>query len=158
MSIVVPVYNNAASLDELVARLKAVLEQRKAPFEIVLVDDGSADDSWKIISRSAREDDRVVGLHLSRNFGQQPATRAGLRRATGDITVLMDADLQDRPEEIPRMLEAHDRRHRRRVHDVERRRERGEGEAQLAHLPSPLRRDGRRAAASQPRHVPALHA
>jgi glycosyltransferase involved in cell wall biosynthesis len=103
---VVPVYNNAASLDELVKRLKAVLDARKAPYEIVLVDDGSADESWKIITTNARADDRVVGIHLSRNFGQQPATRAGLHRATGDITVLMDADLQDRPEEIPAMLEA----------------------------------------------------
>ena len=106
VSVVVPVYNNAASLDELVARLTAVLDQRHAPYEIVLVDDGSADESWKIITKLARADERVVGLHLSRNFGQQPATRAGLRRATGDVTVLMDADLQDRPEEIPAMLEA----------------------------------------------------
>jgi len=106
VSIVVPVYNNEASLDELVRRLTAVLEPRHAPYEIVLVDDGSADASWKIIQRNARENNRVVGIHLSRNFGQQPATRAGLHRATGDVTVLMDADLQDRPEEIPRMLEA----------------------------------------------------
>jgi len=106
VSVVVPVYNNAASLDELVRRLETVLGQRRAPYEIVLVDDGSSDDSWKIIAGHARTDDRVVGLHLSRNFGQQPATRAGLRRATGDITVLMDADLQDRPEEIPAMLDA----------------------------------------------------
>jgi polyisoprenyl-phosphate glycosyltransferase len=106
VSVVVPVYNNAASLEELVERLTAVLEPRDAPYEIVLVDDGSADESWKIIRRCSEADDRVVGLHLSRNFGQQPATRAGLRRATGDITVLMDADLQDRPEEIPAMLEA----------------------------------------------------
>jgi polyisoprenyl-phosphate glycosyltransferase len=106
VSVVVPVYNNEASLDELVQRLVAVLEQRNAPYEIVLVDDGSADESWKIITRNARANDRVVGMHLSRNFGQQPATRAGLHRASGDITVLMDADLQDRPEEIPAMLEA----------------------------------------------------
>jgi polyisoprenyl-phosphate glycosyltransferase len=106
VSVVVPVYNNAASLEELVERLTAVLEPRPAPYEIVLVDDGSADESWKIIRRCSEANDRVVGLHLSRNFGQQPATRAGLRRATGDITVLMDADLQDRPEEIPAMLEA----------------------------------------------------
>jgi polyisoprenyl-phosphate glycosyltransferase len=106
VSVVVPVYNNAASLEELVERLTAVLEPRPAPYEIILVDDGSADESWKIIRRCSEANERVVGLHLSRNFGQQPATRAGLRRATGDITVLMDADLQDRPEEIPGMLEA----------------------------------------------------
>jgi polyisoprenyl-phosphate glycosyltransferase len=106
VSVVVPVYNNEASLDELVQRLTGVLEQRRGPYEIILVDDGSADDSWKIITRNARANDRVIGIHLSRNFGQQPATRAGLHRASGDITVLMDADLQDRPEEIPRMLEA----------------------------------------------------
>ena len=106
VSVVVPVYNNEASLDELVERLTTVLEARDAPYEIVLVDDGSADDSWKIIMRNARADDRVIGLHLSRNFGQQPATRAGLQHASGDLTVLMDADLQDRPEEIPAMIDA----------------------------------------------------
>ena len=106
VSVVVPVYNNSASLDELVQRLTAALETRDAPFEIILVDDGSADDSWKIIRRNSELDPRVVGVHLSRNFGQQPATRAGMRRASGDVTVLMDADLQDRPEEIPGMLEA----------------------------------------------------
>jgi len=106
VSVVVPVYNNAASREELIARLTAVLSKRTAPYEIVLVDDGSADESWAIIKRAAQQNDRVVGMHLSRNFGQQPATRAGMRRATGDVTVLMDADLQDRPEEIPRLLDA----------------------------------------------------
>ncbi len=106
VSVVIPVFNNAASLDELIARLIDVLGARDDPFEIVLVDDGSSDASWEIIAKRARADERVVGVRLSRNFGQHPAIRAGFERSSGDVTVLMDADLQDRPEEIPAMLNA----------------------------------------------------
>ena len=154
VSVVVPVYNNEASLDELVERLTAVLEPRDAPYEIVLVDDGSADDSWKIIMRNARADDRVVGLHLSRNFGQQPATRAGLQRASGDITVLMDADLQDRPEEIPRHDRCADRRRRHRRHHLESRQDRSARAPELPHLPPPVLGDRRHPPAPQPRYLP----
>jgi dolichol-phosphate mannosyltransferase len=106
VSVVIPVFNNATSLEELIARLAHVLGSRGAPYEIVLVDDGSKDASWDIITRAARADDHVVGVKLSRNFGQHPAIRAGLERASGDATVLMDADLQDRPEALPAMLDA----------------------------------------------------
>lgn len=74
-------------------------------WEIVLVDDGSSDRTWQRISELAREDGRVKGARFSRNFGQHVALTAGIDRSRGDYIVLMDADLQDRPEEIPRMLE-----------------------------------------------------
>lgn len=75
-------------------------------FEIIFVNDGSTDDSLKILRSIAARDERCLALSLSRNFGQHPAIRAGLSRARGSITILMDADLQDAPEEIPRLVEA----------------------------------------------------
>lgn len=103
LSVVVPVYNNAGSLDELVARLRMVLEDI-APFEIILVDDGSRDDSWLVADALAGADQRVVAMRLSRNFGQHRALTAGLHRADGDVVIFMDADLEDRPEQIPVLL------------------------------------------------------
>jgi dolichol-phosphate mannosyltransferase len=73
-------------------------------YELILVDDGSPDDSWKIISSLARDNRRVVGVKLSRNFGQHPAIAAGFARARGAIIVLMDADLEDRPENIQQLV------------------------------------------------------
>lgn len=105
VSVLVPVYNNASTVAELHRRLVATLEALDRRFEIVFVNDGSADASLATLRRLAAEDPRCVVLSLSRNFGQHPAINAGLARATGDITVLMDADLQDRPEELPRLLQ-----------------------------------------------------
>lgn len=104
VSVLVPVYNNARSLEELYRRLVDVLEGLDRQFEILFVNDGSVDGSLGVLRRLAEQDPRCVVLALSRNFGQHPAINAGLERATGDITVLMDADLQDRPEELPRLL------------------------------------------------------
>jgi polyisoprenyl-phosphate glycosyltransferase len=104
VSVVIPVYRNEATLDELVQRLVATLTGLNRPFEIILVDDGSPDRSWERIYHLARERPEVVGLRLSRNFGQHPAIAAGFERARGEITVLMDADLQDEPENLPFLL------------------------------------------------------
>jgi glycosyltransferase involved in cell wall biosynthesis len=108
VSVLIPVYNNAATIEELHRRLVAVLESSGRAFEIIFVDDGSADDSRRLLRKLATDDERCVVLALSRNFGQHPAISAGLARATGDITVLMDADLQDKPEELPHLLEVLD--------------------------------------------------
>jgi polyisoprenyl-phosphate glycosyltransferase len=108
ISVLVPVYNNATTLKELHQRLCAALEAITDEFEIIFVNDGSSDDSLSVIRQLAHDDPRVVGLALSRNFGQHPAISAGLERASGDLTVLMDADLQDRPEELPILLEPFD--------------------------------------------------
>ena len=108
VSVLVPVFNNESTVAELHHRLVATLEALDRPFEIVFVNDGSADGSLAVLRELADQDSRCVVLHLSRNFGQHPAISAGLARATGDLTVLMDADLQDRPEELPRLLQAFD--------------------------------------------------
>ena len=104
ISIVLPIYQTAQYLPELYARLTATLGAL-GDYEIVMVDDGSRDNAWEIMSALALKDQRVKSIRLSRNFGQHPAIAAGLEHATGDQIVLMDADLQDRPEDIPRLLE-----------------------------------------------------
>jgi dolichol-phosphate mannosyltransferase len=104
VSILVPVFNNAFHLRELYERIRATMEASGLSFELLLVDDGSTDDSWAVISGCARSDPRVKGLLLSRNFGQHAAISAALENATGDRFILMDADLQDRPEAIPDLL------------------------------------------------------
>ena len=103
LSVVAPVYNEEATLEEFYARVCAALHGLR--FELVLVDDGSADDSGLILSRLAAVDPRVRVVYLSRNFGHQTALTAGLDHARGDAVVMLDADLQDPPELIPRMLD-----------------------------------------------------
>ena len=104
ISVVVPVFNAQETLDELVARIRAALQGRA--LEIVLVNDGSTDGSWATIVALAAEDDRLRGLDLSRNFGQHNALLAGVRAARNDVIVTLDDDLQNPPEEIPRLLAA----------------------------------------------------
>ena len=102
VSVVVPVYESAETLETLVDRIGAVLRDR--PWEIILVNDGSSDSSWAIITRLAREHSNAVGIDLTRNFGQHNALLAGIRAATAPIVVTLDDDLQNPPEEIPRLL------------------------------------------------------
>lgn len=104
-SILIPVYNNAPYLPELVERLRAAFEQSSHGFEVVFVNDGSRDDSWRVISDLAADDPRIKALQLSRNFGQHAAISAALDHANGDLYVLMDADLQDPPELAPTLLD-----------------------------------------------------
>ena len=104
LSFVIPVYNNAESIQELFERLHNSLLVITDKYEIIFIDDGSVDQSWSIIKSICAKDERVVGIRFSRNFGQHPAINAGMRRATGEITVLMDADLQDQPEELANLL------------------------------------------------------
>lgn len=103
LSVVAPVYNEEATLGEFYARVCSALDG--VPFELVLVDDGSRDASPEILARLAAEDPRVRVVALSRNFGHQTALTAGLDHATGSAVVMLDADLQDPPEVIPRMLD-----------------------------------------------------
>lgn len=100
-SFISPVYQAEALLVELVRRLVAAGEALGSGFEIVLVDDRSADGSWARIQELAAQDARVRGLRLSRNFGQHRAITAGLEQCRGEWVVVLDCDLQDRPEEIP---------------------------------------------------------
>ncbi len=103
LSVVIPVYKAEKCLDELYMRLKAALESVSPDFEIVLVEDCGGDNSWQVIERLAAVDPRVHGIQFSRNFGQHYGITAGLDYCHGDWVVVMDCDLQDRPEEIPRL-------------------------------------------------------
>jgi dolichol-phosphate mannosyltransferase len=103
LSVVIPVYKAEHCLDELYLRLKAALESISPDFEIVLVEDCGGDNSWQVIERLAAADPRVRGIQFSRNFGQHYGITAGLDHCHGDWVVVMDCDLQDRPEEIPRL-------------------------------------------------------
>lgn len=106
ISVVVPVFNEEANLEEFLRRLLAVLDGRGDPYEVILVDDGSRDRSLEILKEwAARRPDRLRVLELSRNFGQHPAILAGFRDAAGDVVVTLDADLQNPPEEIPKLLD-----------------------------------------------------
>lgn len=106
LSIVVPVYNERETLHELHRQVVGQMESLHHAFELVLVDDGSRDGSTEMIRELAERDPRVRGVRLSRNFGHEAAIEAGLRDARGDAALLMDADLQDAPESIPRMIAA----------------------------------------------------
>lgn len=105
LSIVAPVYNEEASLGELHGRLTEVLERSGRSYEIILVDDGSRDSSAAILEQLASRDPRCKALILKRNFGQTAALMAGIDHARGEIIVSIDADLQNDPNDIPRLLE-----------------------------------------------------
>jgi len=103
---VIPVFNEAGNLPELIARCLKVGQALQSQFELILVDDGSKDDSARLIRAAAeRNGSRVVAEVLNRNYGQHAAVMAGLAQARGDVVVTLDADLQNPPEEIPRLLE-----------------------------------------------------
>jgi polyisoprenyl-phosphate glycosyltransferase len=105
LSIVIPVYNSAATLRELLERLTKVIDTLTRDYEIVLVDDGSRDESW-VVLQSLREHygDHMVAIQLMRNYGQHNALMCGLGVARGEYVVTMDDDLQNPPEEIPKLL------------------------------------------------------
>ena len=106
LSVVIPVFNNSATLDELVMRLSTTLNDTSVDWEVLLIDDGSKDDSWIKIESLSKLHQTCRGVRLTRNFGQHPAIRAGLERSRGECIVLMDADLEDKPEEIVKLLNA----------------------------------------------------
>jgi dolichol-phosphate mannosyltransferase len=103
ISVVIPVYKAEECLTELYRRLVASLELISPDFEIILVEDCGGDRSWEIIATLASQDQRIKGIQFSRNFGQHYGITAGLDRCRGAWVVIMDCDLQDRPEEIPRL-------------------------------------------------------
>lgn len=104
LTIVSPVYRAETLVAKLVSELRSALKTIDAPYEIILVEDGSPDRSWDAICEIARLNPSVTGLKLSRNFGQHYAISAGLSRARGKWVVVMDCDLQDNPREIPKLL------------------------------------------------------
>lgn len=104
LSVIIPVYNSAGSITDLVKRLEDVFETGGYRYELILVNDGSHDDSWQTIDRLIREHANVRGINLMRNYGQHNALLCGLRAAKYPVSVTMDDDLQHPPEEIPRLL------------------------------------------------------
>jgi len=103
ISIVIPVYGCSECLEILYQRLCGALSQITEHYEIIMVNDASPDDSWSNIRELAKKDPRVKGINLSRNFGQHYAITAGLDHVNGEWVVVMDCDLQDKPEMIPRL-------------------------------------------------------
>ena len=105
VSVVIPVYNEEGNLPELLPRLASVMDATGQPYELVFVDDGSSDGSLAFLKDAARRrPDRVRVLELARNFGQHQAILAAFQNVTGDVVVTLDADLQNPPEEIPKLL------------------------------------------------------
>jgi undecaprenyl-phosphate 4-deoxy-4-formamido-L-arabinose transferase len=105
VSVVVPVYFGEKTIEELVERLVEVFRRNEQGLEVLLINDGSEDDSWGVIQELAARYPQVKGINLMRNFGQHNAILAGIRIAEGQIIVTMDDDLQNPPEEVPKLLE-----------------------------------------------------
>ncbi len=101
ISVVVPLYNEEESIAELCSWIRDVMEQHGFTYEIILVDDGSTDNSWAIIEDLGRENPRVKGVSFSRNYGKSAALDTGFDYCSGKVVITMDADLQDSPDEIP---------------------------------------------------------
>jgi glycosyltransferase involved in cell wall biosynthesis len=104
VSVVVPAFNEAESLPELVARVREAIDGMGLAWEIWVIDDGSRDATWEAVQTQHAADERVRGIRLARNFGKAAALAAGFEAARGDYVITMDADLQDDPAEIPRLI------------------------------------------------------
>jgi len=103
LSVISPVYKAEKIIPQLVQSIEENISKLSLEYEIILVEDHSPDDSWKAIKDICKENQKVIGIQLSRNFGQHNAITAGLTHAGGDWVIVMDCDLQDRPEEIPKL-------------------------------------------------------
>ncbi|WP_433871777.1 glycosyltransferase family 2 protein [Saccharopolyspora sp. CA-218241] len=109
VSLLAPAKDEADSLPELFAQVRAAMDGQHRTWELIVVDDGSTDGSWRLVEEQARHDPRVRGIRLRRNFGKAAALAAGVAEVRGALLVTMDADLQDDPAEIPRLLDELDR-------------------------------------------------
>lgn len=103
ISVIVPLYNEAESLPELEAWIRRVMEQNGFSYEILFINDGSTDSSWDVIKSLSDKNPNVKGVCFRRNYGKSPALNTGFIRASGDVVITMDADLQDSPDEIPEL-------------------------------------------------------
>ncbi len=110
LSIVVPLFNEEESLPELCDWIKRICEEKGWSYEIVLIDDGSVDDSWNVIKKLRAENESIKGIRFQRNYGKSAALNEGFKAAQGNVVITMDADLQDSPDEIPELytMIAHD--------------------------------------------------
>jgi glycosyltransferase involved in cell wall biosynthesis len=105
VSIVIPLLNEEESIQELYDWIVKVMQSNRYSFEIIFIDDGSTDNSWKIIEELSEKDPHVKGIRFHINYGKSQALNAGFKKAEGDVVITMDADLQDNPEEIPELFE-----------------------------------------------------
>lgn len=105
ISIVIPIYNEANNLDELFERLESTLNKEKISYEIIAVNDGSRDDTWKRLEAHANRNPQIRAINFQRNYGQTAAIAAGIAHSTGKIIIPIDADLENDPADIPRLLE-----------------------------------------------------
>ena len=105
LSVIIPAYNEQENIEKTAQTIYGILKRENIPCEIIFVDDGSRDDTWKIIDRLTEENDSIRGLKFSRNFGKEGALFAGLKACTGDCAVFIYCDLQHPPELIPEMYE-----------------------------------------------------
>ncbi len=103
ISVIVPLYNESESLPELEAWIDRVMKENGFSYEIIFINDGSTDSSWKTIEDLAKRNPAVKGVSFRRNYGKSPALNTGFMRAQGDVVITMDADLQDSPDEIPEL-------------------------------------------------------
>lgn len=104
LSIIIPLFNEAESLSPLYDWIKRVMDENKFSYEIIFINDGSTDDSWKVINDLKSKDDCVKAIRFRRNYGKSPALFCGFEKAKGDVVITMDADLQDSPDEIPELF------------------------------------------------------
>jgi len=103
ISVIIPLYNEEESLSELFLWIQRVMQQHHFSYEVIFVNDGSTDGSWKVIEQLQKEHPEVHGIKFRRNYGKSPALFCGFKRAQGQVVITMDADLQDSPDEIPEL-------------------------------------------------------
>ncbi len=103
ISVVVPLFNEEESLPELYAWIERVMNEHGFSFEVIFVNDGSTDSSWKVIEDLSKQSEHVKGIKFRRNYGKSPALYCGFKEAQGNVVITMDADLQDSPDEIPEL-------------------------------------------------------
>ncbi len=103
LSIIIPLLNEEESLPELVEWIKRVCDEQQYAYEVIMIDDGSTDTSWQVISELSRKDEAIKGIKFRRNYGKSAALNEGFAAAAGEVVITMDADLQDSPDEIPEL-------------------------------------------------------
>lgn len=104
LSIVIPLYNEDESLPELTAWIKRVADANGITYEVIMIDDGSTDNSWAVIEKLRAENSSIKGIKFQRNYGKSAALNEGFKAAQGDVVITMDADMQDSPDEIPELM------------------------------------------------------
>ncbi len=103
ISVVIPLYNEDESIPELFTWIQRVMKENNFTYEVIFINDGSTDNSWKIISELCENHPEAKGIKFRRNYGKSPALYCGFKEALGDVVITMDADLQDSPDEIPEL-------------------------------------------------------